>query len=172
MLLSIALFYGVSRFATTHVIDQLVYVGDEIKIFEEIDETSLESNTGSAPVGASVPVIKRYYGPMTAYGPDCVGCIGITTSGYNVLNGRIYYHDETYGNVRILAADKSLPFGTIVRISGLDVFEEDVLAIVLDRGSAIGFSKKSYFDLLYNSEKETNFFGKRYATFDILRMGY
>ena len=109
---------------------------------------------------------------MTAYGPDCVGCIGITTSGYNVLDGRIYYHDKTYGNIRILAADKSLPFGTIVRISGLDIFEEDILAIVLDRGSAIGFNKRSYFDLLYNSEKETGFFGKRYATFDILRMGY
>lgn len=141
-------------------------------MFEKVIETPQGPYTGVAPVGSSVPVIKSYYGPMTAYGPDCVGCIGITTSGYNVLNGRIFYHDKTYGNIRILAADKTLPFGTIVRISGLDVFEEDILAIVLDRGSAIGFNKRSYFDLLYNSEKETSFFGKRYATFDILRMGY
>lgn len=172
MLLAIALFYGVSRFVTVRVTDELVYVGDEIKVFEEIIEKPQGPYTGIAPAGASAPVIKSYYGPMTAYGPDCVGCIGITTSGYNVLDGRIYYHDKTYGNIRILAADKSLPFGTIVRISGLDVFKEDILAIVLDRGSAIGFNKKSYFDLLYNSEKETGFFGKRYATFDILRMGY
>lgn len=172
MLLSIALFYGVSKLVTNQVTDDLVYVGDEIKVFEEVIETPQGPYTGIAPVGSSVPVIKSYYGPMTAYGPDCVGCIGITTSGYNVLDGRIYYHDKTYGNIRILAADKSLPFGTIVRISGLDVFEEDILAIVLDRGSAIGFNKRSYFDLLYNSEKETDFFGKRYATFDILRMGY
>ena len=109
---------------------------------------------------------------MTAYGPDCIGSIGYTASGYNVLGGNIYYRDKEYGMVRILAADRSIPFGTIIRISHLDIFDEDILAIVLDRGSAIGFNKKSYFDLLYNSEKETDFFGRRIATFEVLRRGY
>lgn len=172
LLLSLFPFYTINKDNEVSY-ENTVFVGEEIRVFEEvIIETPNGPYTGIAPVARSAPVIKSYYGPMTAYGPDCVGCIGITTSGYNVLDGKIYYHDETYGNIRILAADKSLPFGTIVRISGLDVFEEDILAIVLDRGSAIGFGKKSYFDLLYPSEKETEFFGKRYATFDILRMGY
>lgn len=160
-------------FDTKEELIDLTYVNQEIDIFDEVViETPKGPYTGEIEASSEVEVIKSYYGPMTAYGPDCVGCIGITSSGYNVLNGNIYYHDDTYGNIRIVAADKSLPFGTIIRISGLDVFETDVLAIVLDRGSAIGFGKKTYFDLLYNSEKETEFFGKRYATFDILRLGY
>ena len=172
-MLSLSLLLSFKR-KNVDIFTDFVYVDDEISIFEEVVlETPKCPYTGElAAFGESIPVIKSYYGPMTAYGPDCVGCIGITSSGYNVLNGNIYYHDDTYGNIRILAADKSLPFGTIVRISGLDVFEEDILAIVLDRGSAIGFNKKSYFDLLYKSEKETEFFGRRFANFDILRMGY
>lgn len=155
------------------VIENIAYVGNEILIFEEkIIETPKGPYTGIVPTSNEVEVIKSYHGPMTAYGPDCVGCSGITSSGYNVLKGNIYYHDKTYGNIRIVAADKSLPFGTIVRISDLDVFDDDILAIVLDRGSAIGFNKKTYFDLLYKSEKETEFFGRRFANFDILRMGY
>lgn len=155
------------------VIENIAYVGNEVLIFEEkIIETPKGPYTGIVPTSNEVEVIESYHGPMTAYGPDCVGCSGITSSGYNVLKGNIYYHDKTYGNIRIVAADKSLPFGTIVRISDLDVFDDDILAIVLDRGSAIGFNKKTYFDLLYKSEKETEFFGRRFANFDILRMGY
>ena len=104
-------------------------------------------------------------------GPDCKGCSGVTASGYNVHNN-IYYNDKEYGKIRILAADKSLPFGTIVRIKNLNVFNEPIMAIVLDRGGAIGFNKKVYFDLLYPSEKATNSFGSRQATFEILRRGY
>ena len=147
----------------------LTYVDSEIDVFEKVN---IEISKDNVVFNNEVEVIKSYYGPMTAYGPDCIGCIGITSSGYNVLNGNIYYQDKTFGSVRILAADKSLPFGTIVRISDLDVFENDIIAIVLDRGSAIGFNKKTYFDLLYNSEKEAEFFGRRFANFDILRLGY
>ena len=147
------------------------YVNHEIYDAFNVLETAFGPYTGTLETD-SVPVIKSYYGPMTAYGPDCVGCIGITTSGQNVLDGKIFYHDETFGNIRILAADRSLPFGTIVRIKGLKDYPNDLLAIVLDRGSAIGFSKRSYFDLLYKSEADTLTFGCQYATFDILRLGY
>lgn len=139
------------------------YVDKEINIFKEaqIKEEKIE------------PVLATYKGMITAYGPDCVGCkTGRTASGYNVSNGNIYYNDKKYGKVRIVAADKSLPFGTIVRIKNLSIFNEPILAIVLDRGGAIGFNKKVYFDLLYKSEKETLTFGKREATFEVLRRGY
>ena len=117
-------------------------------------------------------VLATYHGPITAYGPDCKGCGGITASGYNVKKGNIYYNDKEYGKVRIVAADKKLPFGTIIKISNLDIFSDDVIAIVLDRGSAIGFNRRVYFDLLYPSEKSTLSFGKRNATFEVLRRGY
>lgn len=145
------------------------FVGKEIYESFRIIETKKGPYTGQ---NKDVKVIRTYKGPMTAYGPDCVGCSGITASGYNVLNGNIFYKDKTFGNIRILAADRSLPFGTIVRIKGLKKYPNGVIAIVLDRGGAIGFSKKSYFDLLYNSEKETLTFGCQYATFDILRLGF
>ena len=139
------------------------FVGQEISVFDEIPEIKEEKTE---------TVLATYHGPITAYGPDCVGCTtGYTASGYYVRNN-IYYQDKEYGKVRIVAADKSLPFGTIIRISDLNVFDEPVLAIVLDRGSAIGFNRKVYFDLLYKSEKETEFFGKRNATFEVLRRGY
>lgn len=137
------------------------FVDKEINVFKEVVIKKEKEE----------PVLAVYKGNITAYGPDCIGCSGITASGYNVHNN-IYYNDKKYGKVRIVAADKSLPFGTIVRIRDLNVFNEPVLAIVLDRGSAIGFNRKVYFDLLYKKEKYTLSFGKRKATFEILRMGY
>ena len=112
---------------------------------------------------------------MTAYGPDCYGCTsGRTASGQYVMDGNIYYNDPTFGNIRIVAADKSIPFGSIIRISGLSIFPEPILAIVLDRGGMIGFAegKHSYFDLLYKSEKDAASFGRPTATFELLRRGY
>lgn len=145
--------------------DNFTYVAKEINIFQEVVIDSFYEEE-------TIPVLATYYGPITAYGPDCKGCkTGKTASGYNVRN-TIYYNDKEYGKVRIVAADKSLPFGSIIRIKDLNVFQDDVVAIVLDRGSAIGFNRKVYFDLLYKSEKETDFFGKRYATFELLRRGY
>lgn len=135
------------------------YVDKEINIFKKI-EIKKER------------VLDTFTGPITAYGPDCKGCIGITASGYNVKNGNIYYTDKKYGKIRIIAADKTIPFGTIIRIKELSLFSEPLLAIVLDRGSAIGFNRKVYIDLLYKNEKETLIFGKREATFEILRYGF
>lgn len=145
------------------------YVDNEINNAFLVSETVFGPYTGK---NDNYTALKTYYGPMTAYGPDCIGCIGITTSGQDVLDGKIFYYDEEYGNIRILASDKSLPFGTIVRIKGLKDYPNDLIAIVLDRGSAIGFNKRSYFDLLYKNEHDTLTFGCQYATFEILRIGY
>ena len=150
--------------------DNFTYVNKEINIFGNIPKIASVINKEKKQEKIET-VLATYHGPITAYGPDCVGCSGITASGQNVRNN-IYYNDKKYGKVRIVAADKSLPFGTVIKISDLDVFSEPVLAIVLDRGSAIGFNRRVYFDLLYPSEKETDFFGKRNATFEVLRKGY
>jgi len=155
---------------TKEVIREFTYVSDEIKIFSEVVIKKEEVKEEKEKKEKVEAVLKTYHGPITAYGPDCKGCSGITASGYNVKN-TIYYHDKDYGKVRIVAADKSLPFGTIIRIKDLDTFD-NIIAIVLDRGSAIGFKRKVYFDLLYKNEKSTSSFGKRYATFEVLRRGY
>ena len=138
------------------------FVDKEINIFKKIAIKEEKKDT----------ILKTYTGYITAYGPDCKGCIGITASGYNVSKGNIYYYDKEYGKVRIVAADKKLPFGTIVRIKNINISSKPVLAIVLDRGSAISFNKSVYFDLLYPSEKKTIPFGKQKAIFEIIRIGY
>ena len=123
----------------------------------------------------TIEVLETYVGKMTAYGPDCYGCTsGKTASGQYVMDGNMYYNDPTFGNIRIVAADKTIPFGSIIRISGLSIFSEPILAIVLDRGGMIGFAegKHSYFDLLYKSEKDAASFGRPTATFELLRRGY
>lgn len=109
-------------------------------------------------------------GKLSRYGPDCYGCSGILAHGEWVLNGKIYYEDAEYGSVRILAADRGYPFGTMVRITTNDSI---FLGIVLDRGSAIGFNKIALFDLLYPSEELANIDGISYnTTFEILRYGF
>ena len=126
-------------------------------------------------VASTITPLATYVGKITAYGPDCYGCTsGRTASGQYVLEGNIYYNDPTFGNIRIVAADKSIPFGSIIKIIGLSISEDPILAIVLDRGGMIGFAegKHSYFDLLYKSEADASTFGRPTATFELLRSGY
>lgn len=106
-------------------------------------------------------------GNMSGYGPDCKGCSGYVSYGMYVGNGNIYYNDKEYGQVRIVAGDKKYKFGTIVKIN------DSILAIVLDRGGAIGIGKRFLFDLLYESEAEASKYGVSYNTkFEILRNGF
>lgn len=105
---------------------------------------------------------------MTSYGPDCDGCSGITASGFDVRN-TIYYNDKDYGYLSIVAADRSIPFGTVIE------FYQDsssFKAIVLDRGGAIGFDSRSQFDLLRESEYISLDFGVVSVSYKILRVGY
>jgi len=136
-------------------------------------------------------VIETYTGILTGYGPDCAGCGNFNTgkvstaSGYhvsNIVDGAIEpaftitYNDEEYGEVRIVAADSTIPFYSIVRIT-VPNWDSPVTAIVLDRGSTVGFENcrsergcLTQFDLLYPTEAES--LGKtRNVTFELLRSG-
>ena len=114
----------------------------------------------------SIPVIETTYGTASAYSPYCYGCSGFTASGYDVKNNT-YYQDNTYGTIRIVAADSKYPFGTIVRIN------DGIIAIVLDRGGGIGINKKFQYDILTSSDTEAYQIGVMYnAKFEILRLGY
>ena len=137
------------------------------------------------------PVIETYTGILTGYGPDCTGCGNFNTgkvstaSGYhvsNIVDGAIEpaftitYDDEEYGEVRIVAADANIPFYSIIRIT-VPHWDSPVIAIVLDRGSTVGFENcrsergcLTQFDLLYPTEAES--LGKtRNVTFELLRNG-
>lgn len=114
-------------------------------------------------------VIKTEVGIITGYGPDCAGCSGITASGHN-LHESIYYNDLEFGTVRILAADKSIPFYSIFRVSnipGMDPF----LAIVLDTGGNVGYGKGTLFDLAHANEQNGVLPKTSNVTFEMLRSG-
>ena len=160
---------------------------------EVVEETNVkevleESSSNIVPLES---VIETYTGILTGYGPDCDGCGNfntgkvVTASGYhvsNIVDGAIEpaftitYDDSEYGEVRIVAADANIPFYSIVRIT-VPHWEEPVTAIVLDRGSTVGFENcrstrgcLTQFDLLYPTEAES--LGKtKNVKFELLRSG-
>ena len=122
--------------------------------------------------GALTDVKQTLVGTMSGYGPDCAGCSGGLAAGWNARGGNVYYTDATYGKIRIVAGDRSLPFGTIIRVvnsnAGVPFY-----AIVLDRGGAIGIGKRYMFDLLFASEADAMKWGlSKNTTFEIVRYGY
>lgn len=118
-------------------------------------------------------VIETYTGKITGYGPDCYGCTSQkTASGMYIGGGNIYYQDNTFGKIRIVAADNRYPFGTIVRISNLAIYQEPIYAVVLDRGGGVGDNKYAQFDLLFETEALATVIGLSTAKFEILRLGY
>ena len=146
---------------STPVIEETKEVEDapEQQKTEESNEIALETLVGN----------------LVGYGPDCHGCTSMkTASGKYIGEGNIYYEDEAYGKVRIVAGDYSYPFGTIVKISNVDFYnDEPFYAVVLDRGGNIGKDKKFMFDLLFASEKEALSLGKEVnIKFEIMRLGY
>ncbi len=113
-----------------------------------------------------------FIGTMTGYGPNCKGCSGrVACKPYqNVKNGNIYYNDKEYGKIRIVAADRDIPCGTVVEISNFWLSSDPIKAVVLDRGSAI---QGKIMDLLFNTESETIKVGRqRNIRYDILRWGW
>ena len=140
------------------------------KLAEEARKVEEEMLKNTAVASVESNVLETQVGPMSAYGPDCVGCSGYLAAGFNA-KASILYQDPTYGAVRVVAGDKKYPFGTIVRVSGtkLGTFN----AIVLDRGGAIGIGRRYMFDLLCHSEAEASGVGSFHnVKFEILRNGY
>jgi len=167
-------------------------IKEEVKIEEEIEVTENEEIVEEVTDNyfMNKEIINTYTGILTGYGPDCVGCGNFNTnkvstaSGYHIadiVDGSIQpaftvtYNDSEYGEVRIVAADATIPFNSIVRITIPN--QDPIMAIVLDRGSTVGFENckssrgcLTNFDLLFDAE--SNAIGKtNNVTFDVLRIG-
>ena len=141
---------------------------------EEVKEETIEKEESNVipltPDFIDRVAIETFTGNLTGYGPDCVGCGGKTSTGYD-LTQNIYYEDAEFGSVRIVAADKYFPFYSIIRISGVPGMDS-FLAIVLDRGGNVGFDKGTLFDLAFSTEKDPNILGlTRNVKFEVLRSG-
>ncbi len=107
-----------------------------------------------------------YVGRMTGYGPDCETCSGVggvacrTKYGqkYNLITDGIYYNDDEYGKVRIVAAAfDEFPCGTIVYVDNGKF--EPFYAIVMDTGYSMRNGLENgiiWFDLAFSSENDPN----------------
>lgn len=113
----------------------------------------------------------KFTGEMTGYGPDCKGCGGKTgcPPRQNVKNGNIYFNDQTYGKINIVATDSRIPCGSIVKITNSSLGKE-VTAIALDRGGVI---KGNIMDFLVETEaKAAKIIGRQKVTYEIVRWGW
>lgn len=133
------------------------------------DDTPLDSGSDNNEETYFPPitVASKFNGTMSGYGAD----IGSITASGHYIGDSIYYDDSTYGKVRILASDRSIPFGTIISVSNSNA--GNFLGIVLDRGRNIGFDRVYDFDVLFETSREAINYGvSRNASFEILRVGY
>ncbi len=115
-------------------------------------------------------VLATYKGDMSFYYATCRDCTGFTkVEGYDVRDGKLYYPDKQYGNVRIVAAGSELSNWSIIRIKNSSM-GDNILAIVLDRGSDIGLGRKFLIDMLTNTS-ESRGGVHRNITVEVLRNG-
>ncbi|MFV0249795.1 MAG: hypothetical protein ACK5HP_02005 [Bacilli bacterium] len=107
----------------------------ELVTLQENTTEILEKGTGANGL---------YVGNLTGYSADCgAGCTGEgyvackteSKERFSIKYEDIYYEDDQYGNVRILATSTSFPCGTIIKVSKTGY--EPFYAVVMDRGGAM-----------------------------------
>ncbi len=108
----------------------------------------------------------EYQGVMTGYGPDCSTCSGRgfvackteDKENFNLIDDGIYYNDDEFGEVRVLAAALSeFPCGTIIEVKNSKL--GDFTGIVMDTGYTMREQLKKgvyHFDVAYKTEKDEN----------------
>ena len=108
---------------------------EEEIIIQQVSSEVVEKGTGDYGI---------YAGKLVGYGPDCPGCskegyVACRTkdkSKFSLYYDGIYYKDDEYGEVRIVAAaTKKFPCGTIVKITNGD--KEPFMVDVLDTGGTV-----------------------------------
>lgn len=154
---------NIKSLQAVHIVQKYDNLDEELKV-------RMVSNMQEArEYGEQGPI--SFVGQMTSYGPDCVGCSGIVACPPRLdVSNNIYYEDSEYGTVRILAADRNIPCGSIMKISNLSFTDEEMIGIVLDRGGVI---KGNIIDLLSESEAASSDVGReKEVLFEVVRWGW
>ena len=138
-------------------VNGLDYTYDGLNYTHLSDKTNEVVQVGSGKQGI-------YKGKLTGYGPDCPGCstVGnvscLTKKGtrHSLIKDGTTYIDDTYGSVKILAADNSaFPCGTIVKVN--NGILNEFYGIVLDTGITMRNAWRNgtvWMDLAFSSEAE------------------
>ena len=157
---------SVKSLQAVHIVNKYNSIKEAEK---KVEIPFFESFYDAISVASTSPV--AFNGKLTAYGPDCPGCSGNSACPprQNFKNGNIYFEDQVYGTVRVVAADRSIPCGSIVRISGINIYSESILAIVMDRGGAVN---GNHMDLLFTSQSNLEGFVTSNVKFELIRYGW
>lgn len=147
--------------------------GQQTSLRDAVDEV-LEIGTGLSG---------DYNGNTTGYGGDCKGCSGNvscrTREGekFNLINDGVYYDDNQFGSVRIIAADQRIfKCGTVIEIDNGK--SEPFLGIVMDTGHDIKSNWDKYqlvhVDIAYETEKDPAVYSatSKDAKFNVQRWGW
>lgn len=143
-----------------HVYEKVYKNGDHVEQTKVATNVVDEGQPRTIAVGTGA--ITSFVANMTAYDVQSAGGGSrVACKPYTDVSNTIYYNDSEYGQLRIVAAGKDYPCGTIVDIDGIGK------AIVLDRGSAITGND---LDLLVNTNAWD--FGRKYKQTKVLRLGW
>lgn len=124
-----------------------------------------------------------YNGVLTGYGPDCPGCnvngiVACTTADHklwSLTKDGIVYNDKVYGEVSILAADRTLfPCGTIIEINNSKY--KNLIGVVLDTGYTMRrqwrINERVHLDLAFTTEEGTNAVTNKNTNYHVKRWGW
>ena len=128
---------------------------------------AVENMEEAAIYGPTSPI--SFVGQMTAYQATCRGCTGMVycPPRQDVRNNNIWFNDNEYGRIRILAADPHIPCGTIVKINNVSFTNDEIIGIVLDRG---GLIKGNIMDFLVGENDDMDVVGRqRNVQYEIVR---
>ena len=148
----------------TDIVDEgirrVVAIGTRTPVVTPSPSTSTPNRrpNNSAPAAS----LDSFTASVTAYLATCSGCSGFTASGRDVRSN-IWFSDATFGSVRIIAADRRFPFGTIMYIQGVGH------AVVLDRGGAV---TGNVLDVLKGANENPLRFGRQSLQTQVLRLGW
>ena len=146
---------------------------NNVNVLKNIDYQTFENEQLASYQESIYTPISSFNAELTGYGADCEGCSGILACApiTNVFEKGIYFEDATYGTVRVVAASREYPCGTIMRFKNKKLDDEPIIAIVMDRGGVIVDNR---LDLLTESEAYSEkYVGRIYdLKVDVLRRGW
>jgi hypothetical protein len=162
----------------------LLRVGENGSVFYDIKtrEEVFRKNPVSARYEVGTGKSGDYSGKITGYSPYCLGCSKTGTVAcytknkqrHSLISDGLYYKDEEYGDLRIVAAAvANFPCGTVIKISpkGKKSFD----AVVLDRGGAMNSAWRKgrvLIDVAFDTDKEARTVTNSSTNFEVQRWGW
>ena len=161
---------------TENIIESLYHNGEFYAIVNDETNVIYEGVARVVAIGTYVPApppvrvnttpptdsLETFTANVTAFQANCRGCSGITANGTDVRSTTTF-NDATFGTVRIIAADRRFPFGSIIYISGVGN------AVVLDRGGSV---RGNVLDLLKGANDNPLQFGRQFLQAQVVRLGW